>query len=63
MILEIMTGVSFTFGFMALPIAVYALIKVMAMEKSTHKIQYVPLGDSNVSGKDFLKQMYPEEDA
>lgn len=43
-------------GCLALPISVYALIKVIAAEKSTHKIQYIdPL--SHLSDEDMDAQM------
>ncbi|RLA65477.1 MAG: hypothetical protein DRQ88_09355 [Epsilonproteobacteria bacterium] len=47
----------------SLGIGSWALIETMAMKRSTHKVQYVPVENPEAtSGRDLLKQLHPELD-
>jgi len=51
------------FSVVSLPLAIMAFIELRAMAKSTHRIQYVPLGDGKIDeGQGFLKKMYPDDE-
>ena len=37
-------------GYMAMFLGVYALIELKAMQRSTHRIEYVPISEKDVQG-------------
>jgi len=48
-ILSLISVVSGIIGSIALLVAVRAFIKIEAMEKSTHRVQYVPVGSETTN--------------
>jgi len=59
--LIIVSVLGFILGLVGLLVGGYALIKVVAMEKSTHKIQWVPA--NGISGEEVMEELkLTEED-
>ncbi len=54
----VLSLVSILFTAITLPFAILAYCKVVGMEKSTHKIEYVdPMAAGNPTGKDLMEKM------
>jgi len=49
--------VALFFGLMGFGFGLFAWIEVRAMNKSTHKIQWVPIEPGNPTGMDLAKQI------
>lgn len=60
--MEALAIASFILTLIFIPVSLWGLIEIMAMKKSTHKIEYVPLDPNFDGGKQFLKKMYEEEE-
>jgi hypothetical protein len=57
-IISILSGLAILFSMCGLLVAIFACIKVMAMEKSTHQVQYMPADDY----KSFQEAVMENED-
>lgn len=55
MMISVLCAVGGILGFLGLAMAVYALIEVKALIKSTHRIEYVPITHEDI--KDGFKEL------
>jgi hypothetical protein len=61
--MESLSIANFILVLIFIPVSLWGVIEILAMKKSTHKIEYVPLDKEFDNGKAFLKKMYDEEPA
>jgi len=53
--------VVFMVSLLSLATSVWALIEILGMKSSTHKVQYMPVENSEATtGKDLLQKLHPE---